>query len=289
MRKLQREQIVRDLLDSWLATEVGFTCAGRTDAGIIRSGNEDDLLMVPDRGIFIVADGIGGYAAGEVASAMAVHEVSRHLGSLPEITDEELGAHMRSAIRAANGAIFRRAIDEPDKHGMGTTVTALALCDTRFLIGHVGDCRAYLLRNAKLVQLTKDHTYVQELVDAGHLERAQARRHLFRNVITRCVGAKSDVIPDIHIGTVRPGDLFLLASDGLTGTLTDDRLVDLLTRDWTPQELVDVLIDEANGEGGPDNITAIVVRIDSVDASMGETPGISAPASAWRNPRIPCS
>ena len=141
----------------------------------------------------------------------------------------------------------------------------------------------------ELRQLTKDHTYVQELVDAGHLERAQARRHLFRNVITRCVGAKSDVIPDIHIGTVRPGDLFLLASDGLTGTLTDDRLTDLLTRDWTPPELVDVLIDEANGQGGPDNITAIVVRIDSVDASMGETPGINAPASAWRNPRIPCS
>ena len=125
--------------------------------------------MVPDRGIFVVADGMGGHAAGEVASEMAVRFVARELGSLKGLTDDQVADRMRTAIRAANGAIFQRTLTEHDKRGMGTTVTALTLFETRFLIGQVGDSRAYLLRDSRLSQLTKDHSYVQEQVDAGYL------------------------------------------------------------------------------------------------------------------------
>src|SRR3989442_360062 len=175
--------------------------------------------MVPDHGNFVVADGMGGHAAGEVASEMAVRFVARSLGSLKGLLDEQVADRMRTAIRAANGAIFQRTLTEHDKRGMGTTVTALVLFATRFLVGQVGDSRAYLYRDGRLIQLTKDHSYVQEQVDAGYLTPEQARSHPYSNVITRCVGANSDVMPDIYLGTVKPTDLFLLASDGLTGML----------------------------------------------------------------------
>jgi serine/threonine protein phosphatase PrpC len=256
---------------------VHITCAGRTDVGIIRSGNEDSYLMVPERGIFIVADGMGGHAAGEVASEMAVRFVARELGSLKGLSDDQVADRMRSAIRAANGAIFQRTLTEHDKRGMGTTTTALVLYDTRFLIGQVGDSRAYLFRDGNLIQLTKDHSYVQEQVDAGYLTPEQARSHPYSNVITRCVGANSDVMPDIYLGTVQPKDLFLLASDGLTGMLEDAQLALLLGASQMPQELVDKLITEANHHGGLDNITAILVRVDSVDAPIGDTTQITQP------------
>src|SRR5262245_54820827 len=222
--------------------------------------------MVPERGIFVVADGMGGHAAGEVASEMAVRAVARELGSLRGLDDEAVAERMRAAIREANGAIFQRTLTEHDKRGMGTTVTALVLFGGRFLIGQVGDSRGYLLREEKLTQVTKDHSYVQEQVDAGYLTPEQARTHPYSNVITRCVGANSDVAPDVYVGAVKQGDLFLLASDGLTGMLEDPQLHEIIGQEGRmPQELVDQLIDEANRHGGLDNITAILVRIDSVE------------------------
>lgn len=254
-----------------------ITSAGRTDVGVIRSGNEDSYLMVPDRGIFVVADGMGGHAAGEVASDMAVHYVARELDSLRGLSDEQVAERMRGAIRTANGAIFQRTLTEHDKRGMGTTVTALTLFESRFLIGQVGDSRAYLLRDNKLSQLTKDHSYVQEQVDAGYLTPEQARTHPYSNVITRCVGANSDVMPDIYVGSVRPRDVFLLASDGLTGMLEDYQLAELLSPERMPEEEVDALIAEANRHGGLDNITAVIVRIDSVDAATPDGVTTQAP------------
>ncbi len=259
-----------------------ITCAGRTDVGIIRSGNEDNFLMVPDRGIFVVADGMGGHAAGEVASEMAVRFVARELGSLKGLSDDQVADRMRTSIRAANGAIFQRTLTEHDKRGMGTTVTTLVLYDTRFLIGQVGDSRAYLYRDQKLMQLTKDHSYVQEQVDAGYLTPEQARSHPYSNVITRCVGTNSDVMPDVYLGTVKPGDLFLLASDGLTGMLEDPQLAELMAGERMPQEQVDDLITEANRHGGLDNITAIIIRIDSVDAAVGDTTQVTQPGARPR-------
>jgi protein phosphatase len=250
---------------------VHITCAGRTDVGIIRSGNEDSYIMVPDRGIFVVADGMGGHAAGEVASEMAVRFVARDLGSLKGLSDDLVAERMRVSIRTANNAIFQRTLTEHDKRGMGTTVTALVLYDTRFLIGQVGDSRCYLLREGRLTQVTKDHSYVQEQVDAGYLTPEQARAHPYSNVITRCVGANSDVMPDVYVGAVRPKDVFLLASDGLTGMLEDHQLAEVLHADRMPQDQVDDLVSEANRHGGLDNVTAIIVRIDSVEQPEADT------------------
>jgi serine/threonine protein phosphatase PrpC len=238
--------------------------------------------MVPDRGIFVVADGMGGHAAGEVASDMAVHSIAEELGSLRGLGDEEVSQRMRNAIRSANGAIFQRTLTEHDKRGMGTTVTSLVLYSSRFLIGQVGDSRAYLLRDGKLNQVTKDHSYVQEQVDAGYLTPEQARTHPYSNVITRCVGANSDVQPDIYVGSVRANDLFLLASDGLTGMLEDPELQEILRQvEQMPEQQVDQLINEANRHGGLDNITAILVRIDSVEYPDAEaTQATQAPGRA---------
>jgi protein phosphatase len=136
---------------------------------------------------------------------------------------------------------------------------------TRYVIGQVGDSRVYLLRNGQLHQLTKDHSYVQEQVDAGFLTPEQARYHPYSNVITRCVGAADSVEPDVFTGSVLAGDVFLVASDGLTGMVDDRRLLQLLMQRQPPQRIVDLLIREANGRGGLDNITAIVVAVGAVE------------------------
>jgi protein phosphatase len=259
---------------------VHFTCAARTDVGVVRSGNEDNYLMLSDRGVFIVADGMGGHAAGEVASEMAVRIASREIGSTRGLSEPQVGERIRGAIRVANDAIFERTISEHDKRGMGTTATVLVLMRGRYLIGQVGDSRAYLLRDGVFSQLTKDHSYVQEQVDAGLLTPEQARVHPYSNVITRCVGASVDVVPDLYFGALKTGDIVLLASDGLTGMLEDEHLMKILTSEGDPQSWVDRMITEANRRGGLDNITAIVIRIDAVDQPTGETPAVSGAAGA---------
>jgi serine/threonine protein phosphatase PrpC len=252
-----------------LTSHLRFTCAGRTDVGIVRSGNEDNYLIIPDRAVFIVADGMGGHAAGEVASEMAVRIIADELGDTAGMDEVSASERMRHAIRLANATIFERTLTEHDKRGMGTTATTLVLSDRQYLIGQVGDSRAYLLRDGELFQLTKDHSYVQEQVDAGYLSPEDARTHPYSNVITRCVGANDDVVPDTYIGSHRPGDLFMLASDGLTGMIDDPQLHQLLTSSPEPQALVDALVAEANRVGGLDNITVIVVRIDGVEGDGG--------------------
>jgi serine/threonine protein phosphatase PrpC len=250
-----------------------ISCAGNTDVGVVRSGNEDSFLLNCAGGLFIVADGMGGHAAGEVASEMAVQIVAKELGSLRGLSDAESASRMRSAIRKANAAIFERTLAEHDKRGMGTTTTVMVLFSRRYLIGQVGDSRAYLLREGDLLQLTKDHSYVQEQVDAGLLTPEQARTHPYSNVITRCVGANEDVAPDIYFGNLERGDVVLLASDGLTGMLEDQQLATIMGAEENPETCVNKMIADANRRGGLDNITAIVVRVDDVEAqNTGEMP-----------------
>lgn len=237
--------------------------AARTDVGMIRSGNEDSFFAdaTRERGVFIVADGMGGHAAGEVASEMTVQIVSRELQSLASL-DESAAVHRISeSIRVANRAVYDRTMQEADKQGMGTTASVLVVSGTRYIIGQVGDSRVYLLRDGALRQLTKDHSYVQEQVDAGLLTPEQARYHPYSNVITRCVGASDAVEPDTYSGDLRTGDVFLVASDGLTGMVDDRRLQQLLLARASASRVVDALIAEANYRGGLDNITAIVVQV----------------------------
>ena len=242
-----------------------------TDVGRIRSGNEDNFFAEADdrRGVFVVADGMGGHAAGEVASEMAVTIVSRHLLGLSSVRDTGASQLVSKSLQEANRAIFDRMLAESDKQGMGTTASVMVLSDHGYLIGQIGDSRVYLYRDGTLVQITKDHSYVQEQVDAGLLTPEQARYHPYSNVITRCVGASDEVEADIHSGDVRVGDVFLLCSDGLTGMVDDRRLAQLLMARSGPGRIVDSLIAEANGRGGLDNITAIVIQVLGVENSGG--------------------
>lgn len=246
---------------------------------MIRAGNEDNYYADanPYRGLFIVADGMGGHAAGEVASEMAVQIVTSELSAIRDLSSDGAAGIVKRALRAANSAIYERTLAEVDKQGMGTTASVLILSGSRYLIGQVGDSRVYLLRDGSLRQVTKDHSYVQEQVDAGYLTPEQARYHPYSNVITRCVGASDSVEPDNYGGEVKSGDVFLVASDGLTGMVDDRRLQQLLMARSGPGRIVDSLISEANGRGGLDNITAIVIHVASVDdpgleATTVETP-----------------
>lgn len=258
-----------------------LTVAARSDVGMIRSGNEDSFFAhaTKERGIFIVADGMGGHAAGEVASEMSVQIVSRELQDLLDVYGEVAREKVAESLRIANRAIYDRTIQEADKQGMGTTVSMLVVSGARYLIGQVGDSRVYLLRDGALRQLTKDHSYVQEQVDAGFLTPEQARYHPYSNVITRCVGASDTVEPDTYVGEMKPGDVFLVASDGLTGMVDDRRLQQLLLSRASAGRVVDALIAEANYRGGLDNITAVVVQVMGVDVlSSSSDPTSEGPA-----------
>jgi protein phosphatase len=234
---------------------------------MVRSGNEDNYHADADdtHGIFVVADGMGGHAAGEVASEMAVQIVTRELASVRDVREAASSERVMQSLKTANHAIYERMMAESDKQGMGTTASLLLMSHEHYLIGQVGDSRVYLLRDGLLTQLTKDHSYVQEQVDAGFLTPEQARYHPYSNVITRCVGAGEEVQPDVYTGELKVGDVFLVASDGLTGMVDDRRLQQLLLARSGPGRIVDALIAEANGRGGLDNITAIVVRVEALE------------------------
>jgi len=236
---------------------------------MVRSGNEDNFFAEADerRGVFVVADGMGGHAAGEVASEMAVQIIARHLLPLASVKQDGASGLVGKAMQDANRAIYDRMLAETDKQGMGTTASVMFLSDHGYLIGQIGDSRVYLLRDGALIQITKDHSYVQEQVDAGLLTPEQARYHPYSNVITRCVGASDEVEADIYTGQARVGDVFLLCSDGLTGMVDDRRLQQLLLARSGPGRIVDSLIAEANGRGGLDNITAVVVQVIALDES----------------------
>ena len=241
--------------------------SARTDVGRLRKGNEDNLYADANehRGLFIVADGMGGHAAGEVASQMAVDLISSELADLNDLTAAEAAQRVSDTLRLANKQVFQRTTKEIDKTGMGSTASALLLSDTHYLIGHVGDSRIYLVREGEMKQLTRDHSLVQEQVDAGLITQEQARHHPQSNVITCCIGMSSEIEPDIIRGETHVGDVFLLASDGLTGMVEDKRLQQLLQSRATPERIVNAMIADANNNGGIDNITAIVVKVVTAD------------------------
>jgi protein phosphatase len=213
---------------------------------------------------------MGGHAAGEVASEMAVEIVSHDLSDLNDLDAADAHDRVARSLRDANRAVFERTRTERDKLGMGSTVSALLLSETRYVVGHVGDSRIYIVRDGEMHQLTKDHSLVQEQVDAGLLTPEQARRHPQSNVITRCIGMADEIEPDVFDGEARVGDAFLLASDGLTGMIEDRRIQQLLVSRAKPERIVDALIQEANMNGGNDNITAVVVRVLAAESASAD-------------------
>ncbi len=240
--------------------------AFRTDTGRQRSENEDSLFVRAP--IFVVADGMGGAQAGEVASKAAADSFDR---DLPEGSPEQF---LRETIEAANRHIHELARADPSRAGMGTTITA-AIVDAQAEevgIGHVGDSRAYRLRRSRLERLTRDHSLVEEMRRKGQITDAQAEDHPQRSIITRALGPEPDVEVDLQTVPAAPGDVFLLCSDGLTTMVNEERIAAVLSSTPSMREAVRTLVDEANGAGGRDNITALAFRLGDAAAPMGEKP-----------------
>jgi len=236
--------------------------AFRTDTGRQRNANEDALFVRAP--IFVVADGMGGAQAGEVASKAAAEAFD------VDLPDESPERVLRETIGAANRQIHELARSDPSRAGMGTTITAAIVNaeSEEVGIGHVGDSRAYRLRGGKLERLTRDHSLVEEMRRKGQLTEAQAEDHPQRSIITRALGPEPSVEVDVQTVPAAPGDVFLLCSDGLTTMLDDERIARLLSGATSLEAAVRALIDEANRAGGRDNITALVFRLDDADAPV---------------------
>lgn len=244
----------------------------RSDVGRVREGNED--AYVADAPIFVVADGMGGHAAGDVASATAV-DVIKERASEAKVDDP---ATLSTLLREANRAIWEKARDDPSLRGMGTTCTLVMIDGGRGEVAHVGDSRAYLLRDGDLSQLTEDHTLVGRMVKEGRLRKEEAEHHPQRNIITRVLGIDADVEVDLAPIELAAGDRLLLTSDGLTSMVGAAPIQEVLRREADPQSAADRLVDLANDAGGDDNITVVVIDVtDSDDEEAARAP-TSAPA-----------
>jgi protein phosphatase len=254
-------------------TEFRLVVGQRTDVGRKRTVNEDclGLLVPPDPALraqqgalFIVADGMGGHAKGEVASALAVSTILTVYQQHPAPSPSE---RLLTAVREANAAIWDEASRQVDQAGMGTTVVCALVVGQDLLVTNAGDSRAYLVRAHHAHQLTRDHSWVGEMVAAGKLTAAEARRHKMRNVITRCLGGRPDLeVPLYPRQHLAPGDVLVLCTDGLWGCVADQEIADIVSVQ-DPPEAADRLVALANERGGPDNITVIVVRIEREGAT----------------------
>jgi len=229
------------------------TFGSRTDVGCVRDHNEDSLVVAPP--LFAVADGMGGHAAGEVASEIAVNV-------LAELAPKDLdGAALEHAVEEANHEIIRAARDGRGREGMGTTLTACMLENERLIIAQVGDSRAYLLHHGKLQQLTRDHSLMADMIEAGQLTPEEARHHPQRSVITRALGSDPNTRPDMYEINVETGDRLLVCSDGLSSMIEDEQIEAVMRRVPDPQRCASQLVNEAIAAGGHDNVTVIVSNV----------------------------
>lgn len=243
-----------------------------TDPGLIRDNNEDSVSLDPENQIAVLADGMGGYNAGEVASAMATSFIRTELGRWMsegghEASGRELKRAMEICIDNANRSIFNAANSNPQYSGMGTTLVMGVFHGERAMIGHVGDSRCYRLREGNFMQITRDHSLLQEQIDAGLLTPEEALTAPNRNLVTRALGVEAVVNVELHGHAISPGDLYLLCSDGLTDMLRDDEIAAVLYEGRDLAEMADSLIETANLHGGRDNISVVLVR--SQDGASG--------------------
>jgi PPM family protein phosphatase len=236
----------------------------QTDRGLRRAKNEDTAVADKNGAWFLVADGMGGHAAGEVASQLAASTVSELLGG-GRILDSNPGLALRRAAQEANTRVFETQRSRPECAGMGTTLTLLAFSGNRYHIAHVGDSRAYLMRDGLISQLTKDHSVVWQLFESGILAKDELSRHPNKNLITRSIGTNPQAEIDIEEDETREGDVFLLCSDGLADVVPDESICKILSDGGkSPQQICADLVESALDAGGPDNVTLVVVRLRSV-------------------------
>lgn len=232
-----------------------------TECGPVRRKNEDALCTCPELGLFVVADGMGGHKAGDVASKLAIDTLRDHIKKNYEAggVSKEL---LAVSIRRANDAVYRSAGDNAWKKGMGTTITAFLFKEDFLWVANVGDSRALLLRDGKLSKLTSDHSLVQELIDGGGISEQDAASHPRRNVLTRALGIGPRVEADIYEYRVAPGDRFLICTDGLSGFVNKQRLAQVMALPADAEEIVRLLLQEAIRAGSNDNITMIYLAVE---------------------------
>ncbi len=243
---------------------------GSTHVGKQRQHNEDAFLVADEAKLYLVADGMGGHAAGEIASRIAVDSISEFIlhtreddGTWPHAYDEQFKRstnRLMAAVRLANTRVLEAMRKDARLRGMGTTVVACMADDDIMSVAHVGDSRAYLIREGRLSRLTNDHSWVFEQVQAGMLTEEEAEKHPLRNVITRALGGALSVSPDASEVTSKPGDVYLLCSDGLTGMVPEDEILRVVNENDDLERACQELIDRANERGGLDNVTAILVK-----------------------------
>lgn len=243
-----------------------------TDRGLVRANNEDAVVVAPALGLVVLADGMGGYNAGEVASAMACDQVQQHLE--PHLQAGLLGARelrqlLQDSVSAANLAVYEASLTRPECKGMATTLVVAVFMGARLMVGHVGDSRLYRFRQGQLVQLTHDHSLLQEQIDAGLVPPEMARAVQYRNLVTRAVGVGPLVELDVAEHVVQPGDTYLICSDGLNDMLTDSHIGQILRRERPLATAGQVLLQEANRAGGRDNISLVLVQCSPDPARAG--------------------
>lgn len=234
---------------------------GKSDVGLKRSNNEDTFVVRPELGFAAVADGMGGPASGEVASGIFADTVLEVFSQNSGRSETELPELVQNIFQLSNETILSTAQNDPHNQGMGCTAEVLAFHNEGYVAGHVGDSRTYLLREGRLRQITKDHSVVQDQLDQGLIKPDEARNHALRHVILRAVGVKEDLAVDIIRGKTRPGDLFLLCSDGLTDMLEDPVIQEALLLPLDLEQRADRLIELAKAAGGNDNITVALCEV----------------------------
>jgi PPM family protein phosphatase len=238
--------------------------AGMSHPGQVRGENEDCFATRPEVGLAILADGMGGHQAGEVASRMAVDLIAAEFQSTPAGASGPDGRTIARAVQKANAAIYEAAATHTAYQGMGSTVVVTVLNDDHLHIAHVGDSRVYRLHDHTLGQLTRDHSVVQELVNRGLFTEEEARQSLAKNLVTRALGTDPVIEAEITDTIVQPGDVFLLCSDGLTDVVSDQQITEILDAAGADIEAAARrLVDRANEYGGPDNISVVLMRIDA--------------------------
>lgn len=246
-----------------------ISAIGGSDIGRVRQNNEDIWAQLPEIGFFILADGMGGHQAGEVAAREAVSSLCRvikkKLSAEEALSLSDTKELMRRAIRNVNSTIHKMSKMSADLRGMGTTLCCLLFHRDGLIIAHVGDSRIYQFRNQKLRQLTKDHSLLRELVEQGHIDEQQADDFLYKNIITKAIGTESKVEPSVEQQSISNNDIYMMCSDGLSDLLTHREIEEILNSHAAIDDAAQTFISEANKKGGSDNITVVIVKVEGVD------------------------
>lgn len=241
-------------------TQIGF----KSNAGVVRSNNEDACFVIPSHDVYVVADGVGGNNAGEIASRTVVQGIAEYVRDVPLDgceTDEAICEYFMECLTEVNQEVYQLGIEHKENRGMATTVVIAYLRGEAAYIVNVGDSRAYLLRDDELQQLTEDHTYVNELLKNGVITEEEAENHFQRNVITRAVGAEPYVKADFYSVPIQENDILMLCSDGLYGEVTEQQIIEIFNQNENMQNTCKLLVNAAIEGGGRDNITVVCLKV----------------------------